>query len=116
MISIAHVLLPIVVLIGVSFLFYDRSMRIQYKRAKSLEEDGKYKEACYEYAKMIADACGSMSYQKDSAEKIQYIWQKYGPFDYSDIRATLKSKSKISFHDSLEAVISSLTNKFALPN
>jgi hypothetical protein len=50
-----------------------------FKRAKSLEKRGKYKEACFAYANTILRGFFGIQYCKKS---IRYLWQLHGPFHY----------------------------------
>ena len=56
-------------------------------QAKKLEDDKKYKEACYVYAMAILGGCHS---RDDYIKKIKNLWEEQGPFDYSDIEKRYK--------------------------
>jgi len=66
-----------------SRLFGDK----KYKEAKLLEGQKKYKDACYAYA--IAILNGSLA-EKECRRRIKYLWEKYGPFDYTNILEQIK--------------------------
>ena len=51
-------------------------------KAKRLEKEGKYKEACYEYAIVLLN--GVLVGGKEIRDKIKTLWFKYGPFDFND--------------------------------
>src|SRR3989338_3761566 len=53
-----------------------------FLEAKKLEEEKKYKEACYMYATAVLG--GSLPY-KDGVGMIKQLWEQFGPFDYSDV-------------------------------
>jgi len=53
----------------------------KFSLAKQLENDGKFKDACENYA--IAILNGS-THKKKCKEKVKLLWDKYGPFDYED--------------------------------
>ena len=74
-------LIIIVLLIVCLFIFQQSTGDKVYKEAQALEEQAKYKEACYMYA-VAWPNCRS---GKDCASKIKYLWEKHGPFDYQDV-------------------------------
>jgi hypothetical protein len=109
-----NMIVLIVIIIAVCILAYllslssrswSRTMSTMYQKAKSLEEAGEYKEACYQYANTILAACGSTSFQKDSHKRIRYLWEKFGPFDYNDKAQSIKSKSELAGHEVLVSII-----------
>lgn len=53
-----------------------------YQKAKKLETQGKYKEACYEYAVAILN--GTFFHEKPIRDKIKNLWLQYGPFNYEE--------------------------------
>jgi hypothetical protein len=92
-------------LLSLSSRGWSRAMSVMYQKAKSLEEAGEYKEACYQYANTILAACGSTSFQKDAHKRIRYLWEKFGPFDYNDKAQSIKSKSELAGHEVLVSII-----------
>ena len=61
----------------------------KYSKAKELEKDKKYKEACYYYA--IAILNGAVLNEKPLRNKIKILWNQYGPFDYEgDLKKELE--------------------------
>lgn len=61
----------------------------KYKEAKSLEEQKKYKDACYLYA--IAILNGSFA-RRECRKRIKYLWEQYGPFDYRNVLEQIKKE------------------------
>ena len=59
-----------------------------FLKASSHEENGKAEEACYTYA--IAARQGAR--EKDCREKIKTLWDRHGPFDFSDCLNKAKSE------------------------
>ena len=53
-----------------------------YANAQKLEKEGKYKEACYQYAVAILN--GGILDRRQVKNKIKQIWQQHGPFDYAE--------------------------------
>ncbi len=61
----------------------------KYFKAKKLEKEEKYKEACFYYA--IAILNGSVFNEKLVRNRIKSLWNQYGPFNYeSDLEEELK--------------------------
>jgi len=54
-------------------------------KAKELENEKKYKEACYTYATAVL---GGALPRAELINKIKSLWDQFGPFDYSDIEKT----------------------------
>lgn len=51
-------------------------------KAKKLEKESRYKEACYAYA--IALLNGVLVGEKEIRVKIKKLWSTYGPFDFDE--------------------------------
>jgi hypothetical protein len=51
-------------------------------KAKKLEKDGSYQEACYTYAVVLLN--GVLVGKKEIQEKIKKLWFTYGPFDFDE--------------------------------
>ena len=51
-----------------------------FNKGTKLEKEGKYKEACYEYG--ISILSGGIINQYKVKNRIKYLWENYGPFDY----------------------------------
>jgi len=56
--------------------------RRRYIKAIKLEKEGKYKEACYEYAVILLN--GAVINERKIRNRIKYLWEEYGPFDYGE--------------------------------
>lgn len=65
-------LLPFTLMQGSGFLM----------KAKKLEKEGKYKEACYAYAIVLLN--GTLIVKKEIKDKIKNLWFTYGPFDFDE--------------------------------
>ncbi len=78
---ILGVLVIIFGLLFIGFLFLGRKKsKKTFSRALRFEENSEPAEACYTYA--IAARQGAKA--KDCREKIYTLWNKHGPFDFSD--------------------------------
>lgn len=78
-----------------------------FKRAKSLEKQGKYKEACYAYASTILRGFFGLQYCKKS---IRYLWQLHGPFHYESShkgsgKGTISQEMDMAGHSATIAII-----------
>ena len=64
------ILLPFAAIIG----------HIKCTRARKLEANGQYKEACFNYAVAILN--GGIINENSIKDKIKYLWVRHGPFNY----------------------------------
>ena len=64
------ILLPIAAIIG----------HFRCTKARKLEANGQYKEACFNYAVAILN--GGIINDNAIKAKIKYLWFRYGPFNY----------------------------------
>ena len=85
----SFIFLPFFLLIAFVFLFATGPIfaNKKYKKAISFEQNKDYKSACYAYAIAILNGC-IMS--KSCRRKIKFLWEEYGPFDYSDVLKKLE--------------------------
>jgi hypothetical protein len=60
----------------------------KYREAKMLDEEKKYKEACYAYAVVLSKY---PFFAPDCETRIKFLWYTYGPFNYDDILTEIKN-------------------------
>lgn len=78
MVIVLGVLFAILIMLCVKISVGDQ----QFTRARTLEREGKCREACYFYAVAMFNGAGAF---KECRAKILELWKKAGPFDYADI-------------------------------
>jgi hypothetical protein len=71
-------------LIVLFVILYRYSLPVHYYTAKGHEKAKDYKNACYFYALAVLNST-SKNISEKSRSKVKLLWEKYGPFDYSDI-------------------------------
>lgn len=98
-------ILMLCVILFVVALIIGYLMDLDYYRARKLENEGKYKEAVYEYATATITSCIS---KNDCSKRIRNLWNKKGPFDYSDFLTKFienKDEDSLIHHDAILEII-----------
>lgn len=85
-----------------------RTVRRQYNRARLFEAEGNNKAAAFFYAMVLLNLSGSRGRRERAIrEKIRDLWERFGPFDYSDIKEQIGNESiytRISCEETLRVL------------
>lgn len=95
-----QILLIIFIAIVTIGVLSELSLRRDIKKAETLEKNGKYREACYEYAAILFTMCGNGGEKgNEFGGRIQKILKEKGPFDFENI------SKKYTAHKAIVSII-----------